>query len=55
MPKQNPTKIANKIIALFINENVPISIQLEALKLARKKIEFIRKTGQEIAQHKLKL
>jgi hypothetical protein len=46
-------KLANKIIKMFIDENVPLSIQLEALKLAKLKIEFCRKTGTEIYQKTL--
>ena len=45
--------LANKIIKMFIDENVPLSIQLEALRLAKLKIEFCRKFGKEIYQLKL--
>ena len=45
--------LANKIIKIFIDEKVPLSIQLEALRLAKLKIEFCRKTGKSIYQTKL--
>jgi hypothetical protein len=46
---------ANKIIKLFIDNKIPLFQQLEILKLARKKIEFCRKTGAEIKQKTLDL
>jgi hypothetical protein len=52
----NRTQIlANKIIKMFIDENVPLSIQLESLKLAKEKIEWCRKTGKEMSQQMLDL
>lgn len=47
--------LANKIIKMFIDENVPLSIQLDALKLAKQKIEWCRKTGKEFSQYKINL
>jgi hypothetical protein len=46
---------ANEIIKLFIDNKIPLYQQLEILKLARKKIEFCRKTGAEIKQKTLDL
>lgn len=46
-------KLANKIIKLFIDENVPLSIQLEVLKIAKQKIEWCRENSVEISQYKL--
>jgi len=45
--------LANKIIKMFIDEQVPLSIQLESLKLAKEKIEWCRKTGLGMSQQKL--
>ena len=43
---ENRTQImANKIIKLFIDNEIPLSIQLDALKLARQKIEFCKNTA----------
>lgn len=47
--------LANKIIKLFIDENIPLSIQLDSLKLARKKIEFCKNTAKEMKQKTLEL
>jgi hypothetical protein len=52
----NRTQIlANRIIKIFIDENVPLSIQLDALKLAKEKIEWCRKTGKGMSQQMLEL
>jgi hypothetical protein len=51
----NIQKKANEIIKLFIDNKIPLFQQLEILKLARKKIEFCRKTGAEIKQKTLDL
>lgn len=45
--------LANKIIKIFIDEKIPLSIQLDSLKLAKQKIEWCRKNGQGLAQQKL--
>lgn len=44
---------ANEIIKLFIDNDIPISQQLQILKMAREKIEFCRKTGAEMMHKKL--
>lgn len=46
-------QLANKIIKMFIDEKVPLSIQLASLKLAKEKIEWCRKTGAEMKQQKI--
>jgi hypothetical protein len=46
-------EIANKIIKLFIDEQIPTSIQLDALKLAKLKIDFCRETSKKINQQNL--
>ena len=48
-------QLANKIIKLFIENDIPIHIQLKSLKMAREKIEWCRKTGAEMRQENLKL
>jgi|Laugresu1bdmlbdd_1035124.scaffolds.fasta_scaffold99846_2 hypothetical protein len=48
-------KKANEIIKLFIENEIPISQQLEIIKLVREKLEFCRKTGAEIKQLNLNL
>ena len=53
--KINIQQKANEIIKLFIDNKIPLYQQLEILKLARKKIEFCRKTGAEIKQKTLDL
>jgi hypothetical protein len=46
---------ANEIIALFMYYEIPITQQLEILKMVKQKIEFCRNTGKEVKQQKLKL
>lgn len=46
---------ANEIIALFMHYEIPITQQLEIIKMVKQKIEFSRKIGKEVQQHKLKL
>lgn len=46
---------ANQIIKIFIDKKVPLSIQLATFKLAKEKIEWCRKAGNEMNQQKLKL
>lgn len=46
---------ANEIIALFMYYEIPITQQLEILKMVKQKIEFYRNTGKEVKQQKLKL
>ena len=45
--------LANKIIKMFIDEKIPLSIQLDALKLAKLKIDFCKQTAKEIKQKEL--
>ena len=40
--------LANKIIKMFIDEKVPLSIQLDSLKLAKEKIEWCRNESTKI-------
>ena len=55
--KNNPDiqKKANKIIKLFIDNQIPLTQQLEILKMVRQKIEFCKQTEKEVTQHKLKI
>jgi len=53
--KKTTQQLANEIIKLFIDNDIPIHIQLQSLKMAREKIEWCRKTGAEMRQEKLKL
>jgi hypothetical protein len=53
MKNINIQKKTNEIIKLFIDNEIPITQQLEILKMARQKIEFCRSTAKEIKQHKL--
>jgi len=46
-------KKANEIIKLFIDNKIPLSQQLEILKLARAKIEFCRNTTKDFKQKDL--
>jgi hypothetical protein len=46
-------KKANEIIKLFIDNEIPITQQLEILKMVRQKIEFCRNTAKEMKQHTL--
>lgn len=46
---------ANEIIALFMYYEIPITQQLEILKMVKQKIEFCRNTAKQVKQHKLKL
>lgn len=45
--------LSNKIIKLFIDEQIPISIQLDALRVAKQKIEWCKKNGADMKQKKL--
>ena len=47
--------MANKIVKLFIDNKIPLSIQLDALKLARQKIEFCKNTAKDMKQKNQKL
>jgi len=47
--------LANQIIKLFIDEKIPLSIQLDALKLAKQKIDFCKNTAKKMKQKKLEL
>ena len=53
--KTSSNKKANEIIALFMHYGIPLTQQLEILKLARQKIEFCKQTAKEVTQHKLKV
>ena len=48
-------ELAQKIIKMFIDEAVPLSVQKTSLKLVKEKIDFCRKVGIEINQKKLDL
>lgn len=48
-------KVANEIIKLFIENEIPISQQLEIIKLVGEKLEFCRKTGASMKQLTLEL
>ena len=48
-------QLANEIIKLFIDNNIPLHQQLQILKLTKERIEFCRKAGAEMLQKKLKL
>jgi hypothetical protein len=53
---KNKTEIqrkANEIIKLFIEHEIPLTQQLEILKMVKEKIDFCRKTGAEMKQLKL--
>ncbi len=47
--------LANKIIKIFIDEQIPLSQQLEVIKMVKERIDFCKKTGAEIKQLKLDL
>ena len=49
------TQLANDIIKIFIDNNIPLHQQLQILKLVKEKIEFCRKAGAEMLQKKLNL
>jgi len=46
---------ANEIIKLFIDNDIPISQQLQILKIVREKLDFCKKMGAEIRQKKLEI
>lgn len=48
-------KVANEIIKLFIENEIPISQQLKIIKLVGEKLEFCRKTGASMKQLTLEL
>lgn len=54
-PKTSSNKKANEIIALFMHYGIPLTQQLEILKMVRQKIEFCKQTAKEVTQHKLKV
>ena len=41
---------ANEIIKLFLDNNIPITQQLQILKMVKEKIDFCRNTGAEMKQ-----
>jgi len=45
-------QLANKIIQMFIENDIPPSQQLEILQMAKEKIEWCRKVGSEIENKK---
>lgn len=51
--KSEINKKANEIISLFIEYKIPLSQQLEILKIVRQKLEFCRNTSNEMKQPKL--
>ena len=53
--KKTTNQLANEIIKLFIENEIPLHQQLQILKMAREKIEWCRRTGAEMRQEKLKL
>jgi hypothetical protein len=55
MKNTPPLVLANKIIKIFIDEKIPLSQQLEVIKMVKERIEFCKKTGAEIKQLKLDL
>ena len=57
IPKNKKTvnQLANEIIKMFIENEIPLGQQLQILKLAREKIEFCRTKGAEVNQKKLEL
>ena len=44
---------ANEIIKMFLDNNIPITQQLQILKMAKEKIDFCRNTGAEMQQKRL--
>lgn len=48
-------EIANNIIKIFIENNIPITQQLEILKMVKQRLDFCRNTGAELKQFKLEL
>ena len=55
MKNTEPLILANRIIKIFIDDNIPLSQQLEIIKIVKQRIEFCKKTGAEIKQLKLDL
>lgn len=53
--KKTTNQLANEIIKLFIDNEIPLHQQLQILKMVREKIEFCRKTGAEMQQETLEL
>ena len=53
--KEQINKKANEIIALFIENEISLTQQLEIIKLVTQKIEFCKQAAKEITQHKLKI
>ncbi len=55
MKNTPPLVLANKIIKLFIDEKIPLSQQLEIIKMVKQMIDFCKKDGADIEQLKLDL
>ena len=51
--KNTTEQLANEIIKLFIDNKIPLSQQLDILKLVKLKIEFCKNTAKEMKQTKL--
>ena len=46
----NKHKLAMKIIAILIESELSVTEQLKAINMVRERLEFCKKTGQEIKQ-----
>lgn len=51
--QQRTHKLANEIVALFIESGLSISDQLKVINNVREKLLFCKKTGEEMKQQKL--
>lgn len=47
-------QLANKIIQMFIENDIPQSQQLEILQMAKEKIEWCRKVASETAKEEVR-
>lgn len=50
--KKTTNQLANEIIKMFIDNDIPLNQQLQILKIVREKIEWCRRTGAEMRQEK---
>lgn len=53
--KKTTNQLANEIIKLFIENEIPLHQQLQILKIVKEKIEWCRRTGAEMKQQTLEL
>lgn len=53
--KTDPRILANKIIKMFIDEDLSINQQLEIIKAVKERLDFCKNTGAKMQQYEMDL